>query len=244
MPRTPSRFTPQADALETRMVLSAVLTPAGYEAARNRIAQVVHQLVATGNLVRADAAIERAVRSIPDSAALVPTLDVALATKPVSTRILMTSVNNFLRDHVATGDIVVPNAALRRTIGVVAPATPPSSPPATVVVTTTPPQTTTGPVAPATPPASLSVSILNSVTNSNLDVRFTQVVNGTRTQLTGVFIRAGATARFIPVITQSQSPIIVSVQSPSVGYWEIVAPANFSQLEIRYMYGKCYFYFK
>ena len=249
MPRTSARLTPQADALETRMVLSAVLTPAEYGAARNQIAQVVNRLAATGNEAQADAALARAVRTIPASAALLPTLDAALATNPVSTRTLMADVNTFLRDHVATGYIVVPNAALRRTIGVVTPAPPPSSPPVSPVVPTPPSPPTTGPAAPATPPApasppaSLSVNILNSV-NSNIDVSFTQVVNGTRTQLTGVSIRVGATARFVPVITQNSSPITVSAQSPSIGYWEITAPANFSQLEIKYMYGTCYFYFK
>ena len=248
MSRTPARFAPQVDALETRMVLSAVLTPAGYQAAHNRIAQVVDRLAATGNLAQADAALGRVVRSIPDNQALLPTLDAALAVNPVSTRTLMAGVNGFIRDHVATGDIVVPNAALRRTIGLVAPAPPPSpAPPASPPVTTPPPIVTppgtTGTVTSASPPASLSVTIQNSVT-SNLDVSFMQVVNGTRTQLTAVSIRAGATARFVPIITQSSSPIIVSAQSQSVGYWEITAPANFSQLQITYMYGKCHFYFK
>ncbi len=243
MPRISARFTPQADALETRMVLSAVLTPAGYEAARTQIAQVVNRLAATGNLARADAALPRAVRTIPDSAALLPTLDADLATNPVSTRTLMADVNTFVRNHVATGDIVVPNAALRRTIGVVAPATPPASVPVTPVVPTPPSQPSPSPGAPATPPVSFSVNIINSV-NSNLDVSFTQVVNGTRTQLTGVSITANDTARFVPVITQNSSPITVSAQSQSVGYWEIIAPANFSQLQIKYMYGKCYFYFQ
>ena len=242
MPRTPARFAPQADALESRLVLSAVLTPAEYAAARNRIAQVVDRLAATGNVAQADAALGRAVRSIPDAAALLPTLDAALATNPVTTRTLMAGVNGFIRDHVATGDIAVPNAALRRKIGLVAPANPPASLPVTIVAPTAaaPP---TGLVAPASSPAALSVSILNSVT-SNLDVSFTQVVNGTRTELTGVSIRAGATARFVPVITQNSSPIIVSAQSQSVGYWEVTAPANFSQLKIQYVYGRCYFYFK
>ena len=243
MPRNSSRFTPQADLLEARMVLSAVLTPAGYEAAHNGIAQAVSRLAATGNVARADAALARAVQSIPDSAALLPTLDAAVATNPVTTRTLMADVNTFLRAEVATGDIVVSNAALRRTIGLVA-ATPPSSPPVTTAPPSTPSPPTTGSGTPATPPASLSVSIFNAVTNSDLNVSFTQVVNGVRTQLTGVFVRAGTTASFVPIITQSSSPITVSAQSPSVGYWQITAPTNFTQLEIKSMNGKCYFYFE
>lgn len=244
MPSHPARFAPRVDALETRMVPSAVLTPAGYGAARDRIAQVVDRLAATGDVARADAALERAVRTIPDNRALLPALDAALTTDRVTTRTLMAGVNGFIRDRVATGDIVVPNAALRRTIGVVAPTAPPPSLPVGVGVSSAPPRGTTGPIAPppAPTPPSLSVSIQNSVT-SDLDVSFTQVVNGTRVQLTGVSIRAGATARFVPIITQNSSPITVSVRGRSIGYWEITAPADFSQLQIKSIYGRCYFYF-
>lgn len=241
MPRTSARFRPQAAALESRLVLSTVLTPAAYEAARGRIVQAVARFAATGNEAQSDVALARAVRTIPAGAALLPTLDAALEAGRARPRAaaVVADVNGFLRDRIATGEIAVPNPALRRKLGLVAPSPPP------VVVGSPPPATPRppGPTAPpAAPPASFTVGVRNSTTSA-LDVQFTQVVNGVRTQLTDVAIRARTTAPFVGVVRQNSSPITVSAQSPSVGYWEVVAPAEFSQLDITYMNGRCYFYF-
>ena len=237
------RFAPQVVSLEARMVLSAAnLTPAAYEAARGRIVEAAHRLAVTGDLDRADANLERAVRTIPQGGALLPTLEAEAASGPASPRILVNSLNDFIRDRVTTGDITVSSPALRKVLGI----TPPVAPTPPAAPTPTPPSPGPGLPSSGSPtPSSLSVNIFNSISNSSIYVSFSQVVNGVRTQLTGVSIGAGVTARFVPIITQNSSPILVSAQNQStIGYWETTAPASFSQLKIAYLGGRGQFYFR
>lgn len=229
------RFTPRADALETKLVLSAgSLTPAGYQAARVGIVQVVHRLEATGNVVQAEVGLGRAVRTIPGGGDLLPTLDAEVSSGDVAARTLLGSLDDFIRDRAATGDILL-KGSLRKTLGPVAPSPDPTAP-------APPPPGPAGGAPTAPTPASLTVNITNATT-SQVYVSFTQVVGGVRTELTGVAVGSGVTARFVPIITRNSTPITVSFQSPSLGYWEILAPADFSQLRLAYTAGRGQFFF-
>lgn len=231
------KFTPRADALEAKLVLSAGgLTPAGYEAARGRIVQAVQRLEATGNLVQAEAALGRAVRTIPGGGALLPTLDAEVASADVAARTLLGSLDDFIRDRVASGEIVL-KGSLRRTLGPAVASPAPAVPGPAVPGRASPGSSTTAPT-----PASLTVNIANGTT-SQLYVSFTQVVNGVRTELTGTAVGSGVTARFVPIITRNSTPITVSFQSPTLGYWQVVAPANFGQLRVAYYDGRGQFFF-
>ena len=232
------KFTPRAEALEAKMVLSAgSLTPAGYQAARVGIVQAVQRLEATGNLVQADVALGRAVRTIPDGGGLLPTLQAEAASGDVAARTLLGSLDDFIRDRVAAGDIVL-KGSLRKTLAPTSPSPAPLAPAPTVPGPSGP----SGPSAPTPTPASLSVNIANATT-SPLYVSFTQVVDGVRTELTGTSVGPGVTARFVPIVTRNSSPITVSFQSRTLGYWQIVAPADFGQLRIAYYYNRGQFFF-
>lgn len=133
MPRTLSRLAPQFEALEAKMVLSTVsatatttadmtLTPGKNYAARVDISIAVVRQALTGDTARADQYLQRAVDRLPNGSTVLPMLEAELAAADLTVRgaarstrkELFNSLDSFIRDQVAAGDLTLSNYALKQ----------------------------------------------------------------------------------------------------------------------------------